>query len=63
MVLPFILYYLPNSFCLQIAYRKVRNLQIGVVGKVSIKNYHAKKSATCIISIVFNAPAVAYAHS
>ena len=56
------------SFCLQIPYRKVRNLQTGVdklVGKVSINLLCYAKSAACIISIIsiiINAPAVAYAH-
>ena len=51
------------SFHLQMAYRKVRNLQIGVdmlVRKVLINLLHRAKSATCIISII-KVPAVAYA--
>ena len=51
------------SFHLQIAYRKLRNLQIGVdklVGKVLINLLHHTKSAPCIISIILiNVPAVA----
>ena len=51
------------SFHIQITYRKVRNLQIGVnklVGKVPIKLLRLSKSAICIISIIFDAPAIAY---
>ena len=50
------------SFYLHITYRKVRNLQIGTdkfVGKVLIKLLHHAKfitSATCVISIIINAP-------
>ena len=54
------------GFHLQITYRKVQNLQIGVdklVGKVSMNLLHHAKSAACIISIIINMPAVAYAHS
>ena len=44
------------SFHLHIAYRKVRNLRIGVnklVGKVSINLLcHTTKSAVCVISII-----------
>ena len=51
------------SFRLQIAYRKVRNLEIGVdklVGKVSINLLcHAKVSA-CIINIIIIIDALSY---
>ena len=56
------------SFYLQIVYRKVRNLQIGVdklVGKVSINLLcHAEfitshKVSACVISILIKVPAVA----
>ena len=63
MVLPFILFV---SFHLQITYRKVRNLRIGInklVGKVFINLLHHAKSAICvisIISIIIDAPAIAY---
>ena len=58
------------SFHLQIAYRKVRNLQISVnklVQKVSIIFYitqsllHHENSSTCVISIIIDVPTVAYA--
>ena len=64
MVFPFILYYL-DRFCLQITYRKVRNLQIGVdklVGKVSINLLCHIKSTACMISLIFDVPAIAYAY-
>ena len=55
------------SFHLQITYRQMRNLQIGVdklIEKVSINLLHHAKSAACIISIIIiNVPAVAYLHS
>ena len=55
------------SFHLQIAYKKVRNLQNRVdrlVGKVLIHSlHHTKFARACIISIIIDAPAVAYAHS
>ena len=57
-------YPLSLSFHLQITYRKVRNLQIGVdklIGKVSINSlHHVKfiKSAACVISIIINVPAI-----
>ena len=63
-MLCFILYYVV-SFDLQIAYRKVRNLPIGVnklVGKVPINLlHHAKfimshKVSPCVISLIINAP-------
>ena len=50
------------SFHLQITYRKVRNLQIGVdklVGKVAINLLHHTKSATYLFSIIIDAPVVA----
>ena len=54
------------SFCLQITYRKVRNLQIDIdklVGRLLIKLIlHLAKLAACIISIIIDAPAVTYAH-
>ena len=56
-------YTLLLSFHLQIAYRKVRNLQICVdklVGKASINLLSHTKSAA---GIIIDAPAVAYAHS
>ena len=56
MVFTFILHYL----------EKVRNLQISVdkrVGKVLINLLHHTKSAACIISIIFDLPTDAYAHS
>ena len=57
MVLPFMLYKLV-SFCLQITYRKVRNLQIGVnklVGKVSINLlHHTKFIMSCKVSLLCN---------
>ena len=46
------------GFCLQIVYRKVRNLQIGVNNLL-----RHTKSAACVISIIINVPAIAYAHS
>ena len=56
------------SFHLQITYRKVRNLQIGVkklVGKVLINILHHRKSksALFLFSIIIDDPAVAYIHS
>ena len=45
------------NFHLQIAYRKVRNLQIGVdnlVGKVSINLLCHAKLTVCIISIIIS---------
>ena len=50
------------SFCLQITYRKVINLQIDVdkpVGKVSINLL----CHTAVIIIIINAPAFAYART
>ena len=44
----------------------MRNLKISVdklVGKVSINLLHHAKSAACVISIIIDVPAVAYAHS
>ena len=46
------------GFCLQIAYRKVKNLRIGVDNLL-----HHAKSAACVVSIIIDAPAIAYAHS
>ena len=54
------------SFGLQITYRKVRNLQIGIdkfVGKVSINLLHHTKSAAYIISIIINTPVATYTHT
>ena len=54
------------NFCLQITYRKVRNLQIGVdklVGKVSINLLRLAKSTACVIIIIIDVPAAAYTHS
>ena len=51
------------SFCLQIAYNKMRNLQIGLdklVGKVLINLLRHTKSVAWV-SIIINVPAVAYA--
>ena len=51
-------------FHLQI--EKVTKLQIGVdklVGKVSIHLLHHAKSATYIVSIIIDVPAVVYIHS
>ena len=53
-------------FCPQITYRKVRNLQIdfdNLVGKASINLLHHTKSVACVISIIINTPAIAYAQS
>ena len=49
---------------LQITYKKVRNLRIGVnklVGKVLINLLHHTKLAVYIINIIIDAPAFAYA--
>ena len=49
------------TFRLQIAYRKVRNLLIGVknyVGKVLIDLLRHAKQVACTISIIIDAPAV-----
>ena len=51
------------SFHLQIAYRKVRNLQKSVnkfVGKALINLLSHAKLAICVISIIIDAPAIAY---
>ena len=62
----FLLSFITFSFCLQITYTKVRNLQIGIdnlVLKVSINLLHHKKSATCIITIIINPSTFLYIHS
>ena len=60
-VIPF--YPLLVSFRLQIAYRKVGNLQISdnkLVEKVSINLLYLVKSVICIIRIIIDVPAIAY---
>ena len=54
------------SFHLHIAYKKVRNLQIGIdkfVGNVSINSLLHTKSAARVISIIFDVAAVVCAHA
>ena len=49
------------SFHFQIAYKNVRNMQVGVdklVGKVLINLLHHAKSVTCVISTIIDAAAV-----
>ena len=55
-----------HSFHLHITYRKVKNLHISVdklVGKVLLNLLHHTKSAGCVINMIIDASAVAYAHS
>ena len=52
-------YFLLVNFHLQIAYRKARNLQIGVnklVGKVLINLLRHTKLVACVISIIIHVP-------
>ena len=58
MVFLFNIYYLV-AIRMQIAHRKVRNLQIGVDNKGINKFYYITQSPACIISITIDASAVA----
>ena len=51
------------SFCLHIAYRKVKSLQIGVhklLGNMLVNLLSQAKSAACVISIIIDIPIIAY---